>query len=597
LLNFLKEDKLKKVYLVPTLLLALVFLPAFLFSQSFLEGSKVSGNTQIDAQVYSEDSKLGITDSTLNYKKFGMNGFTNVRYTNGNFSAYMRVEGFLNPMIGYDNRYEGIGVPYWNVNYKIGNLEMTAGHFYEQFGSGLILRGWEEWTLGYDNNIYGFNAKYSPAKGVMIKGLVGVQRYFWEPYTPDSRGIVKGIDGDFYLNDMFKGMNDAKTKITLGGSFVSKYEKVPTMGFTRDSAYTVIIGDDTVNWVKKTTYQYNLPHNVGSWAARMNIANGGFSLYAEYAEKGNDPNATNDYIYLKGQALYSTVSFSKKGFGIFFSTKWINNMSYKSKLTESGNPPMLDINYLPATTKVHQYSFAAMYPYATQPNGEFGLQGEIVYTIPKKSVLGGKYGTTITVNYSLANSIKKEQISPEIPIDSTGTDGYKSKFFSFGDIPFYRDLSVKFEHKFNKTFKAKAVYYNQTYNQHVIEDEIYDKNELVYAHIGVLDLTYKFTHKKSLRVEMQGLWTKEDKGNWAAMTLEYNVAPKWSFAVMDEWNYGNNNKDIRIHYYNIAFGYTEKTNRISIRYGRQREGLLCVGGVCRYVPNSTGLTITLTSSF
>ena len=238
-----------------------------------------------------------------------------------------------------------------------------------------------------------------------------------------------------------------------------------------------------------------------------------------------------------------------------------------------------------------------MYPYATQPNGEFGLQGEIVYTIPKKSRLGGKYGTTITVNYSLANSIKKEQISPEIPIDSTGTDGYKSTFFSFGDIPYYRDLSVKFEHKFNKTFKAKAVYYNQTYNKHVIEDEIYDKSELVYAHIGVLDMTYKFTRKKSLRVEMQGLWTKEDKGNWAAMTLEYNVAPKWSFAVMDEWNYGNGNSDMKIHYYNIALGYTEKTNRISIRYGRQREGLLCVGGVCRYVPNSTGFTITLTSSF
>jgi hypothetical protein len=272
-------------------------------------------------------------------------------------------------------------------------------------------------------------------------------------------------------------------------------------------------------------------------------------------------------------------------------------MSYKSKLTESGNPPMLDINYLPAITKVHQYSFAAMYPYATQPNGEFGLQGEVVYTIPKKSKLGGKYGTTITVNYSMANSIKKEAISSEIPIDSTGTIGYKSKFFSFGDIPFYKDLSVKFEHKFNKTFKAKAVYYNQTYNKHVIEDVIYDKSKLVYAHIGVLDMTYKFTRKKSLRVEMQGLWTKEDKGNWGAMTLEYNVAPKWSFAVMDEWNYGNDNSNMKVHYYNIAIGYTEKTTRIAVRYGRQREGLLCVGGVCRYVPNSTGLTLTLTSSF
>ena len=66
---------------------------------------------------------------------------------------------------------------------------------------------------------------------------------------------------------------------------------------------------------------------------------------------------------------------------------------------------------------------------------------------------------------------------------------------------------------------------------------------------------------------------------------------------MDEYNYGNPVSDKQIHYYNLSMGYSQGTNRISVRYGRQREGLLCVGGVCRYVPASTGLTITLTSSF
>ncbi|MFW5705582.1 MAG: DUF6029 family protein, partial [Bacteroidota bacterium] len=138
--------------------LILLLLPLASFSQSFLEGGKVTGNVQLDAQYYTEDDKLGITDSSMNYKKFGMNGFANVIYTNGDFSAGMRFEGFLNPMIGFDDRYEGQGIPYWFAKYKVGSLEMTAGHFYEQFGSGLILRGWEEWTLGYDNNLYGFNA-------------------------------------------------------------------------------------------------------------------------------------------------------------------------------------------------------------------------------------------------------------------------------------------------------------------------------------------------------------------------------------------------------------------------------------------------------
>lgn len=562
-------------------------------AQNFIQNGHVNGNVQIDAQYYSEDDKLGITDSLLNYRKFGLNAFSNVIYTNGDFSAGLRFEGYLNPMLGFDDRYEGVGVPYWFAKYKVGTLEMTAGHFYEQFGSGLLLRGWEEWTLGYDNNFYGFNAHFSPYKGVMLKGLVGTQRYFWEPYEAGNRGIVKGFDGDFYLNEMFDRMADAKTKISLGGSFVSKYEKTGNVFYTRNREFL----RDSVQWIETTTYEMTIPHNVASWAARANIAHGGFNFYGEYARKDADPNATNDYIYRKGSALYSTLSYSTKGLGIFLATKWIDNMSYKSKLSESGNPAMLDINYLPAISKEHQYSMATMYPYATQPNGEFGLQGQVIYTIPKKSTLGGKYGTTLTFNYALTKSIEKDSIYSDVTGGITGTKGYESNFFSVGDLTYYQDLNLSIDKKFSPKVKAKAAYFHQTYNLHVIEDNIYDDGNMVYANIGVLDVTYKFDSRNSLRAELQGLFTKEDDGDWLALLLEYNVSPTWFFSIQDEFNYGNPVNDKQLHYYNVSFGYTQKSNRFSLRYGRQREGLLCVGGVCRYVPASTGLTLTITSSF
>ena len=590
--------KKNKVIVFQCIIIPLLFLKTtILFSQDFLSSGKVTGNTQIDAQYYSEDSKLGITDSSLNYKKFGMNGFANLIYTNGNFSAGARIEGFLNPMLGFDSRFEGIGVPYWFAKYKAGDLEMTAGHFYEQFGSGLILRSWEEWTLGYDNNIYGFNAHFSPYKGVMLKGLTGVQRYFWEPYENSNRGIVRGVDGNFFLNEMFGAMNESKTRIELGGSFVSKYEKVPQITYTNEMDSLAINAGDTVLWKIKKTYQLNLPYNVGSWAARANVALGGFNLYFEYAEKGNDPNATNSYIFKKGKAMYSTLSYSQKGLGIFLASKWIDNMSYKSKLSESGNPPMLDINYLPAISKEHQYSLATLYPYATQPNGEFGFQGQIIYTIPKNSTLGGKYGTTVSFNYSMARSIEKDTIISAVTGTQAGSDGYETKFFSVGDLTFYQDFNILLEKKVSSAFKFKAAFYNQEYNKHVIEDEIFDDKDIVKANIGVLDMTWKFDARNSLRMELQGLWTEEDDGDWAALMLEYNVSPKWFFAVQDEYNYGNPSEDKQVHYYNLSFGYTQESNRISLRYGRQRDGLLCVGGVCRYVPASTGLTLTITSSF
>ncbi len=79
--------------------------------------------------------------------------------------------------------------------------------------------------------------------------------------------------------------------------------------------------------------------------------------------------------------------------------------------------------------------------------------------------------------------------------------------------------------------------------------------------------------------------------------LEYTVSPHWFVAAFDEFNYGNEKSSDRLHYPNISMGYTKGANRITLGYGKQREGLLCVGGVCRQVPASNGFSLSVTSSF
>ena len=87
--------------------------------------------------------------------------------------------------------------------------------------------------------------------------------------------------------------------------------------------------------------------------------------------------------------------------------------------------------------------------------------------------------------------------------------------------------------------------------------------------------------------------------------LEYNVSPHWFFSVMDQYNIKGsaesvaslNGKAAGVHYYYVSCGYIRESTRISIGYGRQREGLFCVGGVCRFVPASNGLTLSFTHSF
>ena len=131
-----------------------------------------------------------------------MNAYGNVIFTKGNFTAGVRFESYLNALEGYDKRYNGIALPYRFISYQHEKLNFSLGNFYEQFGSGLILRTYENQDLGIDNSLDDVRVIYQPVKGITIKGLVGKQRFCYE----HGPGIVRGIDGEFHINDLKKKM-------------------------------------------------------------------------------------------------------------------------------------------------------------------------------------------------------------------------------------------------------------------------------------------------------------------------------------------------------------------------------------------------------
>ena len=184
-------------------------------------------------------------------------------------------------------------------------------------------------------------------------------------------------------------------------------------------------------------------------------------------------------------------------------------------------------------------------------------------------------------------------VNDSTPVGESGTLGYKSDFSKFGKELYYDDFNIEIDHKFSQKFKADISYMYQTYNKEIIQGH----PPTIYAHIGVLDLTYKLKEKKSLQLELQHLLTKEENGSWAFAMLQYTIAPKWFFALSDMYDYGNTDKSMQIHYYNASLGFMKGTNRIAIGYGKQRAGIFCVGGVCRYVPASNGFSISIISSF
>lgn len=544
---------MKKYYTLLFIIYCSLF-PHFAYSQN-LGGGEIHGNFQSDFQFYNPDSLIGAAPVP---EKMLMNGFANINYTNGKFSAGFRYESYLDVLQGFDPRYKGNGIPYRYAAFNNNSLSVTVGNYYEQFGSGMILRTYENWGLGYDNSLDGIRIKYVPVKGITIKGLIGKQRYFFDY----GSGIVRGADGEIHLNETFSTLNDKKTQVIFGGSFVSKYQA----------------DNDPI---------YILPQNVGAMSGRLNVIRGKVNLYSEYAYKINDPSAINSYIYRPGQALLIQASYSQKGLGITLAAKRIDNMSFKSDQTATGI--WLDINYLPSLTKQQTYNLASMYAYATQPTGEVGFQGEIMYRLRKDSKLGGKYGTLITFSYSLVNGLKKT-ILP----DSTYM-GYESDFFSLGDEVYSQECILEINKKFSKKVKGIFTYFYQEYNKEVVQATA--NVGTIYSHIGIIDLSYKINDENTIRTEFQHLYTKQDNGSWVMALAEYTIAPKWFMAITDLYNYGNEDGSKQIHYYSASAGYNKDALRISLSYGRQRAGVFCVGGVCRNVPASNGLMVTITDSF
>ena len=570
------------------LTLALCVLGFRSFAQGFLGESKVTGSFQVDAQYYGIDDALGITEEYLNGKRLGINGFGKINYSLGNFSAGMRYEACLTPLSGFDARMQGHGIANIYAMYDNGMIGVTVGDFYEQFGNGLVLRSYEEWTLGYDNALRGMRVVFRPTAGVTLKGVYGSQRMFWEGYN-SRKGIVRGLDAEWNLNESFEKMQSSDFQATFGVSAVSKYQP-------------------DFNPI------YNLPENVAAFAGRTNLSYGRFSFSTEYAYKINDPSYINNYIYKEGQSLLASLSYAQKGLGVVLRVKRVDNMSYKSDYAEAGS--VLDINFIPPINRMHSYSLSSLYPYATQPNGEMAGQFQVDYKIPKGTALGGKYGTSLSFNFSQVNDIVRNVTDEAGKVTQIaanqvepGTLGYTTPFFGVSDHMFFRDINVGIDKKISKNWKFNAEYVNLYYDIASIEGHA--GMDPVKTHIGIVDVTYSFAKRHSLRLELQGLWDTGDyanieeselssykkAGNWASAMLEYNFAPNWFVALADKWNYGNPVEEYRQHYYTVSAGYTKDATRISLSAGRQNEGMLCVGGVCRLVPASSGVTLSVTTSF
>ncbi|MDR2138276.1 MAG: DUF6029 family protein [Tannerella sp.] len=527
----------------------------------------LNGSIQSDILFPQEDKAI----NAETYDEFARtNTYADLNLTSHYLDAGVRFEYLKYPLPGFEPDFAGWGLPHFYATGKYRNVKLTVGDFYDQFGSGLIFRTYEERSLGIDNSLRGARLAYEPYQGIQLKVLGGKQRRYWDR----NEGHVVGGDLELSIDQWIKKLEESNTFLTLGGSFVSKNEPdevIPT----------------------DATHRLNFPANVGAYDVRARLQKGAYAFLVEYAEKANDPSKDNKYIYKKGNALLISGSYAQSGLSALLQAKRSDNMSFRSNRSQLLNSSF--INHLPAFTTQQTYLLAALYPYATQPDGEWAFQGTFSCNFKRNTLLGGKYGTTIQLNASHIRDIDKKYVKGYDPLGLyaevliKGTNGYTSSFFKTGKELYYQDVNLSIDKRLTKDFKLNLMYMNQYIDLNVVRGKI----GVVKSNIFIAEGKYQLNKTTTVRSELQYLNTKQDEGDWVAGVVEVSLLPYFLFTVSDMYNAGKTD----IHYYKALVSYTYNAHFIQLGYGRTRAGRDCSGGVCRDVPASRGFTLLYNYNF
>ncbi|MCC6185769.1 MAG: hypothetical protein IT256_01310, partial [Chitinophagaceae bacterium] len=490
---------------------------------------------------YENDPKIIAPNNSL-YEKYknGGEGWLSLRYNNDGFTAFMRVDAFQNSNLKYLTRpMTTFGIGAFNLSKEYKNLTVSAGYIYDQVGSGIVFRSYEDRGLLIDNALVGVSLKYKLNDHIFVKGFAGQQKNnalvntFYAPVFKSAT-----IEGDF---------NIGKVHINPGVATLNRTLDQGSMDAIVGTINSLPLGD---RFIPK--------YNMYAFTGYNNLTYENISWYVEAAYKSKE--AINGLSQLEnhaGSTLYSTLGWAKKGIAVNLSAKRTENFVMRTSPSELLLNGM--VNWQPVVAIIRPHRLLARYSPASQDLSELAYKAD-VFIAPNDDY-------NINLNYTHMNTL-------------TGTKLYEE---IFGDFE-YRG--------FKKWIIGGGIQY-LGYNL-----QVYRSEPLPFMHsiTPFVDVTYRINDKQAIRVEVEYQDTKQDLGSWLYAIAEYTVAPKWSFAASDMYNIAPTKGD-KLHYPTVFTAYTTGPHRISLAYVKQVAGINCTGGVCRYEPAFSGVRAMITSSF
>ncbi|RQO31499.1 hypothetical protein DBR32_05950 [Taibaiella sp. KBW10] len=496
-----------------------------------------------NVNFFNRDTSIKASDNPL-YDNLlsGGESWLSLRYSNYGFTGYLRMDAFHNSNLKIPTQpTSGFGIGAWSINKDFEKLSITGGYIYDQIGSGIIFRAYEDRGLLIDNALVGLRLKYELTDKISVKAFTGQQKNMFERYNPIVKGI--NVEGSFSVKD--------KVFFNPGIGAINR-----TLDKNSMDAVITRINALPENERKEPKY------NMYAATAYNALTAGNFSWYVEGAYKSQEAfNNYNGNIEVNnGTLFYTNMSYALKGLAANLTAKRTQNFVMRTSPSEAANLGM--VNWQPIVAQIRPQRLIARYTPQSLDWSEMALNGNILYS-PNDEY-------DFNVSYTHINTIQKLKL-------------YREAYFET-NIRSIKDVRLQ--------LGVHYMQYNQEYYQ------FKPGYALVKAITPFMEFAYKLSPKRSITVQAQYMDTKQDFGSWAFLQLEYALAPKWSFAISDMYNVKPAHSESKAqHYYNAFVAYTQGAHRFSAAWVKQVEGINCTGGVCRYEPAFNGLRVMITSSF
>lgn len=534
------------------------------------DDARISGNLELNGNFFIRDSSINAAN-TPQYDRqlYGADGWLNLNYNYKGFDVGVRFDMFQNSyLLNPAGSYTAQGIGNWYVKKKIGKLGITGGYFYDIIGSGIIFRAYESRPLAIDQALYGVRLTYDLSDNWTIKGFTGRQKQQFDLYQSNFRGL--SVEGFVSIDS---------SKVTLAPGFGAVGRTLDDGSMNNLVATLNTYKKDDIFTPKYSTYAFSLYNTLTA---------GPFTWYVEGAYKTKDAmvsplleretvsgdTVVGRLIQKTGTVLYSSLSFAKKGLGITIEGKHTKNFDFRTRPQAEGIQGL--VHFLPPMTRVNTYRMLARYAHNIQFIGEAAVQADIRYRFNKR--------LTVNLNFSNIGNLESTEL--------------------------YREGYLEFYYKYNRKWTLTAGAQYQEYNQDILQGK--PGVPFVTSYTPYFDFLLKMQKKRSIRFEGQFMYLEEEKGvlgdygNWAFGLVEYSIAPHWTFTISDMYNIkpgklSPENPDTgtkeKKHYPRFDIYYTNKTNRYSISYVKQVEGIVCSGGICRLEPAFSGVKVSVNSTF